>query len=170
MPAQGLLSIPTFLHPKGLEPFKKNRRKGFTLIELMVTISIIAILSTVGYVTYSNAQSTARDARRRQDLRSMISALELYYQQNNNQFPIRSTSIKSTDTTGAWKLSSFLTNDISQLPADPINDTTYYYLYNSDGTTYHLCAKLEKPQASDSDNGCSSIDTNFNFGIAGSAI
>src|SRR3989338_7758435 len=57
-------------------------RKGFTLIELMVAITIIAIISTIGLVTYSKAQMLGRDAKRKQDLRSISIALQLYYQAN----------------------------------------------------------------------------------------
>lgn len=49
---------------------------GFTLIELMVAISIVAILSIVGIVVYTNVQKTARDSRRSQDLNSIANALE----------------------------------------------------------------------------------------------
>jgi prepilin-type N-terminal cleavage/methylation domain-containing protein len=57
--------------PKTRNPF------GFTLIELMVVIVIMAILSTVGMVLYSSAQATARDGKRRQDLEDLKKALYL---------------------------------------------------------------------------------------------
>ena len=57
-------------------------KKGFTLIELMVAITIIAIISTIGLITYSKAQGLGRDAKRKQDLRSIAIALELFYQKN----------------------------------------------------------------------------------------
>ena len=49
---------------------------GFTLIELMVAIAIVAILAVVGLVVYSNLQRQARDARRTQDLSAVANALE----------------------------------------------------------------------------------------------
>ncbi len=57
-----------------------NKVKGFTLIELMVAISIIAVLSTIGMVAYSKVQLLGRDARRKQDLRAIAQALEIFYQ------------------------------------------------------------------------------------------
>ena len=41
---------------------------GFTLIELIVVISIIGILVTIGTATYTTAQQKSRDVRRKQDL------------------------------------------------------------------------------------------------------
>ena len=52
-------------------------QKGFTLVELMVAISIIAILSTIGMVMFSAAQEGARDARRKGDLEDIKKAMYL---------------------------------------------------------------------------------------------
>lgn len=53
-----------------------NASKGFTLVELMVAITIVAILAAVGIVIFSGVQSKARDARRSQDLDAVAAALE----------------------------------------------------------------------------------------------
>lgn len=60
--------------------FDKVQPKGFTLIELMVAISIVAILATVGVVLFSNAQKNARDGKRRADIDAISRALEVHYQ------------------------------------------------------------------------------------------
>ena len=57
-------------------------KKGFTLIELMIAISIVAILATIGIISYQKTQSIGRDHRRKQDLKAMQVALELYFQKN----------------------------------------------------------------------------------------
>lgn len=54
-------------------------RNGFTLIELLVVISIIAILSTIGLLTYSSVLEQGRDSKRQADLRLIQSALEQYH-------------------------------------------------------------------------------------------
>lgn len=55
------------------------KRAGFTLVELLVVISIIATLSVVGLVSYTNFMKSSRDAKRQSDLRLIQSALEEYY-------------------------------------------------------------------------------------------
>lgn len=49
---------------------------GFTLVELLVVVSIIAILSVIGLTVFTSAQQNARDARRRADIDAIASALE----------------------------------------------------------------------------------------------
>lgn len=54
--------------------FTKN--SGFTLVELLVVVAIIAILSVIGLTIFSGAQANARDARRRADIDAISKALE----------------------------------------------------------------------------------------------
>lgn len=56
----------------------KKDKKGFTLIELLVVIAIIGLLSTLAVVALGNARQKARDAKRIADLKSIMTALELY--------------------------------------------------------------------------------------------
>lgn len=51
-------------------------KRGFTLVELMVAISIVAILAVVGLVVYGNVQATARNSQREQSLQAIATALE----------------------------------------------------------------------------------------------
>lgn len=55
-----------------------KNRKGFTLVELLVTISIIGILSAIGLVLYSTVLKQSRDSKRQSDLKSIQLALEQY--------------------------------------------------------------------------------------------
>lgn len=142
------------------------KRKGFTLIELMVAIAIVAIISSIGYISYASAQVTGRDSRRKQDLRSIASALEIYKQQIRH-YPCSSGWQVSTDDTSTYWLKNvvitgdtictgaasevFDTNYIKNLPIDPSSNSStandiisgtagaHGYIYYSDIPTNSNC-------------------------------
>lgn len=58
--------------------------KGFTIVELMVVIVVIAILASIVIVAYNTAQPAARDAERKADLHSIAEAIALYRQKYGN--------------------------------------------------------------------------------------
>ena len=62
------------------------RQRGFTLIELMIVLSLIIILATMGLVQYRNSQIHAREAVLREDLFRMRDAIDQYYA-DKNQYP-----------------------------------------------------------------------------------
>ncbi len=55
-----------------------NRRKGFTLIELVVVIVIIAILAAVAVPKFNDRTTSAREAANLQSLSTLRGAVELY--------------------------------------------------------------------------------------------
>lgn len=57
-------------------------RFGFTLIELMIVITVMSVLATIALYGLSNAQASARDAARQQIMNGMQTALQLYFRDN----------------------------------------------------------------------------------------
>lgn len=55
------------------------KKSGFTLVELLVVITIIGILSAIGMASFSNVQNKAKDAKRRADVDSVVKAFEGKY-------------------------------------------------------------------------------------------
>jgi prepilin-type N-terminal cleavage/methylation domain-containing protein len=64
--------------PYGSRDSAKNTF-GFTLVELLLTITILSILTIIGMGQFRNAQGKAKDAQRKSDLGSIQRALEFYY-------------------------------------------------------------------------------------------
>ena len=59
------------------------RFKGFTLLEILVTVAIIAIITTIAVVATQNVRLKARDTNRISNVNQVVSALEQYYTRNN---------------------------------------------------------------------------------------
>ncbi len=103
----------------------------------MVTISIIGILSTITFASFSQAQKRARIAKRVSDLKQMQVALEYYYAVNRS-YP---------NTGGAWisecvefsggnnVIPGLVPNYIASIPKDPRSSPNP----TADRTAYYNC-------------------------------
>ena len=61
-----------------------KERAGFTLIELLIVVAIIGILAAIAVPNFLNAQTRARVARVKADLRNVGTALETYFVDRGN--------------------------------------------------------------------------------------
>ncbi len=123
---------------------KTNNRKsrlGFTLIEILIVVAIIAILASVVLIGLGPLQRQGRDARRISDLKQVQTGLELYYNKEGQYPP--STGNWATDIITALKAADI---GISNVPADPSSGKNYNYW--SDSTSYVLGAELDDPNHS----------------------
>ncbi|MBK8575515.1 MAG: prepilin-type N-terminal cleavage/methylation domain-containing protein [Elusimicrobia bacterium] len=60
---------------------------GFTLIELMVTVAIVSILSSVVIPKFGNMVIRAKESSTKGALGALRSALSIYYADNEGRFP-----------------------------------------------------------------------------------
>jgi len=63
----------------GSEPRGARRDRGFTLVELLIVISLISILAAMGLVQYKNSVVSSKEAVLRTDLFRMRDAIDQYY-------------------------------------------------------------------------------------------
>jgi general secretion pathway protein G len=57
----------------------RRTRSGFTLIELMVVMSLIVILASIGLAVYANSVVRAKESVLKEDLFRMRDAIDQYY-------------------------------------------------------------------------------------------
>ncbi len=60
----------------------KQKSKGFTIVELLIVIVVIAILATLVIVTFTGIQQRARDSKRQTDVNALDAHLEAFYADN----------------------------------------------------------------------------------------
>lgn len=124
---------------KNIISMKKNNKRAFTLLEMLVVIGIIAVLIGVGTVSYSTAQRKARDARRKSDLRAIRDSLEQYYSLCGYTYPLP----VSDSVPASIVCASPNTTLMSDVPVDP--KTAVSYSMTGDGTIYSICAPNTPP-------------------------
>jgi len=142
--------------------FTKNNKLGFTLIELLVVIAIIGLLSSIVLVSMKGVRERARDARRKEDLRQISLAIEMYYQKYGNYPRPAGWCTQISNPTNNW--GPDFQNDISEwlknVPLDPVYHDTYrdYFYRNIDDQSYYLYAELESEDRTDDGfSGCARI-------------
>jgi general secretion pathway protein G len=102
---------------------------GFTMVELLIVITLVALLSVVGTNIYTSSLASGRDARRRADIEQLRSALELY--RSDNPSAVYPTEIATV-------------TQYIKIPKEARNEKDYGYEYLSDGVDYTLGAVLER--------------------------
>jgi len=129
-------------------------KKGFTLVELLVVVTIIGILMAIALVNYRIFLQKGEDAQRKADLRFLQAALE-QYNADQHFYP----SSITPDTPLAYGSKVYL----SKVPFDPAGEI---YIYEPSGvncgsgdqekncTNYCLYAKLANLSSETSDASC----------------
>ncbi len=106
------------------------KNKGFTLIELIVAITIIAVITALAVVNFGGTNKKARDSRRTADLEKIRIALE---------------QAKQIGSTYPPNLPWLVTNNYLQSqPTDPKTGSAYgYRRLSANNYTYEVCAVME---------------------------
>ena len=90
------------------------RRKGFTILELLIVIAVIAILVGIALPRFKGMQDEGNIAKAKGELRMLQTAVESYYMHNNNTLPGTLTALQTAKPQIAP----------STIPGDPFG-TTY---------------------------------------------
>jgi len=144
----------------------KNRQKGFTLIEVLIVVAVIAILGAIAVMTLNPAQASqrARDAQRLKDVATYQALIEQYLEDNRSGFPgmTANTSGATNNCNGGVLRASTLTANTcpyaATQPIDPVNSTAqnittnggtvlsddlFYEIQVNTAGNYRICTHLE---------------------------
>ncbi len=76
-------------------------QRGFTLVELLIVVIILAILAAIVIPQFSSASTDAQEAALDSNLNALRSAIELYKVQHNGNYPGAVAATGATCTVGA---------------------------------------------------------------------
>lgn len=126
---------------------------GFTLIELILVMALIAILSVIGIGSYSQATVKARDTQRKNDLNQITKALESF---NNDvgRYPkvdgfgeMTCPQINGAEGSCFGGIIAYfgdvLTAYMENIPTDPKNGRVYKYVPGANNGTYSYYAAMD---------------------------
>ena len=123
---------------------QKTGKRGFTLIELLVVISIISLLASIVLSSTQVARQNAREVKRTFDIRQIKTALEFYFDDNDDVYPTAGNN--QGVTSNLADLDIELAPYIRTIPMDPIyiGTSNYRYVWGKNPMGYGIRIKYEK--------------------------
>lgn len=121
------------------------RRSGFTIVELLVVVVVVAILATITVVSYTRIQSRAKNAAMLSSARQINQAVSIYKEFNGGAYPSTVNNLcmtidnKCTDASGTTIVASNTTlvdeiKKIGSLPDSVPYASGIRYAYNAAAT------------------------------------
>lgn len=126
-------------------------KKGFSLVEMLIVISIVALISSFILARLTLARANARDSERVESVRQLKTALALY-EHSRSIYPVCNPEIIINGTSDCLSTALVGENVMGVTPLDPLGGSSgacggansYVYCYVSgDGKSYTIRYHLE---------------------------
>jgi len=121
-----------------------QKKQGFTLVELIVVITILTILWTIAFISFWWYTKNARDSVRKKDIGSIKTGLELFLSQRGI-LPIPENAVSITYSWWTvfyhgtfWDGPFTNIGTINKKPVDPLYDVEYNYAISSTKRSYNI--------------------------------
>ena len=124
-------------------------KNAFTLVELIVTITILAILWTIAFISFQWYSVSSRDSVRISDIWLIKSSLELFnvdswkYPETTNWVEITYTWSKVWTQGIFWESTFKNVSKINKIPKDPLSEKEYTYSLINSKNEYEVAWILE---------------------------
>jgi type II secretory pathway pseudopilin PulG len=131
---------------------QKNTSTAFNLAELIVVITILAILGTIGFISLQGYAQSARESSRISDMRTIEKALLLHQTQYETlPLPDNALTLTVSGSIVAYQgdLGPQTLTAIRQAGEvrDPLDDTLYTYTLHSNRRDFQLLGFMERPSS-----------------------
>lgn len=113
---------------------KKHQCSGFTMIELLVVVTIIAVLAMILYSSLTRQVQRGQDAARKSDFAKLKIAFENYYN-DKGCYPLVNVMSQCNST-------SALAPYLVKVPCDPVTNKPYAYFVDASCKWYALFTNL----------------------------
>ncbi|WP_142414890.1 type II secretion system protein [Hathewaya massiliensis] len=104
----------------------RNKKKGFTLIELIVVISIIGILAVILLPKFGGFTDKARKKSVMSEAKTVYTAMETYYAENG-RYPTNVNSLENIDKLKTTKVCDKNKTDVQTIKIIDSENTLFTY-------------------------------------------
>ena len=127
-----------------------KQKNAFTLVELIVVITILAILWTIAFISLQWYSKDARDSIRNSDISNIKTSLELFHL-NSWKYPLPDDNeVVDYGTEILWyqwvfwsSVISSLSRSMSEIPTDPLTDKKYIFSVANNKNEFEILSLLE---------------------------